>query len=517
MIRRTLSTFLLMMLFLSAKSQGGFPLDVIPDRPPTRVYYSVFVQSFYDSNNDGIGDLKGLTSKLDYLQDLGVGGLWLLPVHPSPTYHKYDVTDYYGIHPDYGTLDDYKTLIREAHKRNIRVLLDLVPNHTSNLHPWFQAASSDPKNEYREYYVWSSDTNLFKKDRYQWHQVRDESGKKLKGERYYGFFWWEMPNLNYESKKVRKEMVKVARYWVEEVGVDGFRLDAIRFLYPEDKLNKNLEWWADFRKEIDKTNKNVFTVGEIWGPSEDVAPYLNHGINAGFNFEFSDTIRMSIKKEKDIGIVATWNKINRLFFITNPNYEDAIFLTNHDMNRIMSELAGNMDKARIAASLLLTLPGNPFIYYGEEIGMLGEKPDEYIREPFLWNVEGADKGQTTWEVPYLSSSQTVKPLYYQTDDHQSLFNHYKPLIHLRNSSLPLSRGLLRPLNLNNPKVVAFFRSWEAETVIVLINLSSELQTLSWPMMLNVDEVLYGTSPVFKKGGSSVYLQPYSTFILKLKI
>ena len=187
------------------------------------------------------------------------------------------------------------------------------------------------------------------------------------------------------------------------------------------------------------------------------------------------------------------------------------------MNRIMTELKGNREQARIAASLLLTLPGNPFIYYGEEIGMLGEKPDEYIREPFLWNIEGEDQGQTSWEIPYRSSSRTVKPLAFQKKDPRSLYNHYRHLIHTRNNSRALRQGWLVPFGGHHREIVSFLRELPDERVLVLINLTGAIQKLDWPQGLDPVKVLYGTHKVFKKGEKIIYLQPYATFILQTRV
>lgn len=480
----------------------------------TRVYYSVFVQSFYDSNGDGIGDIQGLISKLDYIKDLGVGGIWLLPVHPSPTYHKYDVVDYMGIHPDYGTIDDYRELIKEAHKRDLKILLDLVVNHTSNLHPWFQQASMNKKSPYRNYYTWSSNPDDFKKEPYRWHQVRDKDGNKIDGARYYGFFWWEMPDLNLANKKVRKEIIKVGKFWLDEIGVDGFRLDAIKYVFPENQLSKNLKWWTDFRKGLGKNHKNTFIVAEIWGPSEEVAPYLNHGISAGFNFQLSDSIRNSLKDGVNHSISETIENIYLKFNQQSETFEDAIFLSNHDMNRIMTELEGNVFQAKAAATLLLTLPGNPFIYYGEEIGMLGEKPDEFIREPFLWNIEGEDSGQTHWELPYASNSKTVKPLEFQKSDPRSLYNTYKDLLKLRNESPGIQSGGIVTMKTGNKNIVAYYRTGEPDSYLILINLSPYMQRIAAPQSLNRYKPVFKTHSVFKGSDQGIALQPYSSFVLK---
>ena len=480
----------------------------------TRVYYSVFVQSFYDSNGDGIGDLQGLISKLDYIKDLGMGGIWLLPVHPSPTYHKYDVVDYMGIHPDYGTIDDYKQLIKEAHKRDLKVLLDLVVNHSSNLHTWFQQASTNQQSPYRNYYVWSNNPDDFEKEPYHWHQVRDENGNKLDGARYYGFFWWEMPDLNLANKKVRKEIINIGKFWLDEIGVDGFRLDAIKYVFPEDQLNENLEWWADFKEGLGKKNKNTFIVAEIWGPSDDIVPYLDHGISAGFNFQLSDSIRNSLKDGVNHSISETVESIYEKFHQQTPDFEDAIFLTNHDMNRIMTELKGNVLQAKTAAILLFTLPGNPFVYYGEEIGMFGEKPDEFIREPFLWNIEGEDIGQTKWEIPYASNSNTVKPLEFQKSDPRSIYNTYKELIKLRNESPGIQSGGIVTMKTGNKNVVAYYRTGEPDSYLIFINLSPYLQRIAAPPSMNRYQPVFQTHSAFKGSDRGIALQPYSGFILK---
>ena len=236
-------------------------------------------------------------------------------------------------------------------------------------------------------------------------------------------------------------------------------------------------------------------------------------MTACFNFQLADSIRLSLQEETDHYILQTWWQIRDLYKKQNNFYEDAIFLSNHDMNRIMTDIGNKTDKGKVAATLLLTLPGNPFIYYGEEIGMLGQKPDEYIREPFLWNVEGEDKGQTTWEKPFQSTSQTVKPLRYQLEDPKSLYVFYKKLINLRNSSMALSQGSFQPVIQMNPKVIAYYRALGDESVLIMMNLSKEVQRLESPKGMEEYSMLLGTHEVFKSGIGAIYLQPYSVFIL----
>lgn len=515
MIRKSLLLILTILITASSSLQSQVPL-IDGLKHPTKVYYSVFVQSFYDSNQDGIGDLNGLTSKLDYLKDLGIEGLWLLPVHPSPTYHKYDVTDYYGIHPDYGTLDDYKTLVKEAHKRNMVILLDLVANHTSNFHPWFINAQKKRPGPYRDYYLWSDQPADYELNPHQWHKPRNAKGVEQDKTRYYGFFWWEMPDLNYDNPTVRQEMIRIATYWLEEVGVDGFRLDAALHIYNEKEATKNHGWWKEFGKAVRAVKPDAMIVGEVWAPSTTIAPFLANGLSACFNFQLSDSIRKSLIDGIDRHIVETWQQIHRNYANENPQYQDAIFLTNHDMTRIMTELKGHTGKARVAAALLLTLPGNPFIYYGEEIGMLGDKPDEFIREPFLWDLDHQDPGQTTWEIPWLSNAGTVKPLAMQKSDEKSLYNYYKTLIHVRKQSPALQTGNLLLHDTNNPKTLAFVRTAESESILVLINLSNQTQSINTYPGINLLSPVYQSHDFLKTINGKTYLQPYSVHILSQK-
>ena len=239
MKRLTLISFILISFLVKSQNPNIMNLKSYwnttgEDIWPTSFFYSVFVQSFYDSNKDGIGDIEGLTKKLDYLKDLGIEAIWLLPVHPSPTYHKYDIMDYYDIHPDYGSMNDFKTLVEEAHERNIRIIIDLVVNHTSDQHKWFKEALKGNE-KYIDYYVWSNDKELINKEPNHWHKPIKAKSKKIRNKKYYGFFWHEMPDLNYDNPKVREEIKAIGKYWLQDIGIDGFRLDAIRFTYPEEE------------------------------------------------------------------------------------------------------------------------------------------------------------------------------------------------------------------------------------------------------------------------------------------
>jgi alpha-amylase len=445
-----------------------------------RIYYQIFVRSFYDSDGDGIGDLKGLTQQLDYLEELGVEGLWLSPVHPSPSYHKYDVRDYYSIDPEYGTMEDFETLLTEAHQRDMKVLIDLVVNHTDDQHPWFQEALQGASNPFRSFYVWEEPADIQEHPEH-WHQQPADGERQNQGEeQFYGFFWKGMPDLNYENPRVREEVKSIAAFWLEEVGVDGFRLDAALHIYPfysrdrTENVAKTVAWWEEFRAAVKEIDPDAYLVGEVWEDESIIAPFLENGLDAAFDFELAKLITKTLKAGKDqYGFNERLLRIHGQYQEENPDFLDAIFLSNHDMNRIRSALDRDMDKSKLAASILLTLPGTPFIYYGEEIGMLGKKPDPEIREPLPWDMADLDPGQTDWTPLKYNSSAFTLPVRVQRQDQSSIWRHYQRLIGLRKSHPALSEGSFGPYTETEvpPSLLAFIRSSGREQLLVLHNLS----------------------------------------------
>jgi len=488
---------------------------------PHGVYYEVFIQSFYDSNQDGIGDINGLTQKLDYIQDLGVNGIWLMPIMPSPSYHKYDVTNYKGIHPDYGTIDDFKNFVSEAHQRNLKVIIDLIVNHVSAKHPWFLDAVENPKGPYRDYFIWADKDSI--KDEIakktitldsdnitQWHAVNGNEKEK----HYYGFFNSDMPDLNFDNPAVRDEFVKIGKFWFEEMKVDGFRLDAAKHIYPDDRAEDNHAFWVWFRSEMEKIKPDAYMVGEVWSPADEVAPYLK-GIPALFNFDLGVAIAKVVKAEKDTAsLIKTYKTIVDFYQGVTPKYIDATFLTNHDQNRILSALGGDQNKLKIAAAILMTLPGTPYIYYGEELGMLGMKPDEHIREPFLWNVAGADPGQPTWIKPQYSDEASVVPLADQKADDNSIYNYYKKLIRLRNASHALSYGEVTHSKIRKAELISFIRSHDNDSLLVLHNISKSDINLKMPKALrHYSNVCFQSSQDALIDNGTYIIPRYSTLIL----
>lgn len=466
---------------------------------PFGVNYEVFVRSFADSNGDGIGDLKGLTMKLDHLKDLGVGGVWLMPVMPSPSYHKYDVTDYRDIDPEYGTVEDFRNFVREAHARGIRVLIDLVINHTGTAHPWFIAARSDKQSPYRSYYVWARKDSIRRQiakktvtldsdNITQWHAVDGDTT----AEHYYGFFWGGMPDLNMDHPAVRKEFTEIGRFWLDSMKVDGFRLDAARHIYPDERAADNHAFWIWFREEMQRIKPDVYLVGEVWSDARTVAPYLK-GLPALFNFDMGYAITRTVNAGKDTaGLIAGYQRILDFYNKQSAEFIDAVFLRNHDQHRVLSELAGDEGKMRLATSILMTLPGTPYIYYGEEIGMLGKKPDEQIREPFLWDVRDKDAMRTRWEEPVHSTDATVIPLAVQRNDSASLYNFYRNWITFRNSSRALTYGKLEASPLGTAELIAFKRTDGTEEVMVLHNLSGRTVEVDVPS--GKSSLLFATMP-----------------------
>jgi glycosidase len=470
------------------------------------VFYEIFVRSFYDSDGDGSGDLNGITEKLDYLQDLGVTGLWLMPIHPSPSYHGYDVTDYYSINPEYGTLDNFKRLLAEAKKRDIRIIVDFVLNHTSQEHPWF-VASRDPQSPYRDWYVWS------KTDPGQanWHRAAN-------GEYYYGFFGEHMPDLNYDNPEVTAKMEDVARFWLQEIGVDGLRLDAAKYLVEEGTVIQNSDsthqWYKAFRPEVKQDKPEAMTIGEVWDLAPVSAEYSQGDeLDLAFDFNLAQAIVTGVRARRADGIAQAY-RVNQNVF---KPLQFGSFLTNHDQNRVVSQLAGDLVRAKLAAVIYLTGPGVPFVYYGEELGLIGRKPDEDIRTPMQWSAEknaGFTMG-APWRLPY--SDYTEKNVESESADPDSILSLYKQLIALRNQHAALRVGGYAEVQTGHPSVFAMLRVSQEEAALVVVNLSQDavsdysLSAAASPMtagdyraapMLGTDEP--STLTVDAQGGFSEY-------------
>ena len=491
------------------------------------VFYEIFVRSFYDSDGDSIGDLNGVIEKLDYLNDgdptttddLGVTGIWLMPITVSPSYHGYDVTDYFNVDPEYGTNEDFLRLMEEAHARGIRVIVDLVMNHTSTEHPWF-IESQNPDSEYRDWYIWSDENPGYRGPDGQvvWHS--SASGY------YYGVFWSGMPDLNYENPNVTFAMFDAARFWLDEMGVDGFRLDAIKHMIEEGEGQQNTPsthaWLQEFHTFYKAVNPEALTVGEAWTGTQQVVDYTGDEVDIAFQFFLAEDILNSANS----GLSSIYADTLQEVYDSFPANQYATFITNHDQNRIMSQLTEEEGKARVAAAILLTNPGVPFIYYGEEIGQTGTKPDEDIRRPMQWASNSPNVGFTEG-TPWRPAADDfpVRSVERQTDDPDSLLSLYRDLIHLRNDHEALRVGDWTLVESGSARLLTFLRQTENETVLVIINVNrNAVQADDYSLALGLDGVstavsLYGLQPTGDPTSGSYVpfdeIPPQSVHIIQL--
>lgn len=511
-----------MSLLLSACSSAN-PPESKGAAGPSDTFYEVFVRAFADSNGDGIGDLNGLTDKLDYVKSLGVDGIWLMPIQTSPSYHGYDVTDYYSINPDYGTLEDFNRLLDEAHKLNIRIIMDLVVNHTSTEHPWFVDSAKDTSNKYRDWYIWASDRDGGANPAdgavgpSPWHSRGDD--------RYLGVFWEGMPDLNFDNPDVRKELIAIGSYWLEQ-GVDGFRLDAAKHIYGDfgSTINspavkdKNKAWWQEFRQGLNAVKPDAYLVGEVWDSTAVIGPYLDNALNSAFNFDLADRLLSIANQETAQDIGFSLSRVHEYYDkMSDGKFKDAYFLSNHDKDRVMTKLQGNMDHARMAAAMLLTMPGTPFIYYGEELGMEGAKPDEHIREPFLWFKKPGNPSETTW-IASRHRGDGSASVESQEELPDSLLNLYRKLISWRSSEPALRGGTIASYENGNPVVASYTRTAGDRQLLVLNNLSGQEQTLTLQVAkaqpIAFTQLALSTKDGAKLNEEVLVLPPYTTVVLK---
>jgi glycosidase len=437
-----------------------------------RVFYEIFVRSFADSDGDGNGDLQGLISKLDYLNDgdpatisdLGITGLWLMPVMQSPSYHGYDITDYRQVEADYGTNDDFRELIEAAHQRGMAVIIDMVLNHTSAQHPWFQDALV-PGSEHDDWYRWSTEkvNEIGPIGQQAWHRGGDRY--------YYAVFWDQMPDLNFRNPAVTQAVYDIADFWLDEMGVDGFRLDAVRYFVEDEgqlaSSEGNYAWFQSWNEHINAANPDALTVGEAWANSAEVARYVPESVDIAFEFDLAAASVRAAGSGSIERLLPVVEQAQHLY----PQGQFAPFLTNHDQNRLMNTLGRNVNKVKVAASILLTGPGVPFLYYGEEIGMIGVKPDECIRQPMQWDSTERTAPFTLGRRCRTNAAEFN--VVSQTGDPNSLLSHYRNLIHLRNDHPSLRAGMLALVESESQAVYSFVRHTAEEAVLVVINLTGE--------------------------------------------
>jgi glycosidase len=458
------------------------------DRPwwSDRVFYEVFVRSFQDSNGDGIGDIRGLIDRLGELGDLGITGLWLMPVAEAASYHGYDVIDYRAIEKDYGTADDFKALIDAAHDRGIAVVVDFVLNHTSIDHAWFQD-SMTPGSEHADWYLWSdTKPSVARSDGTPvWHEAPN-------GRFYYGYFWEGMPDLNLENADVQREIEDVADFWLDDMGVDGFRLDAAKHLIENGDQLENTpdthEWLKTFRDGVHAGHPDALILGEVFDSTTISSGYVTDAsLDLTFDFGLGSATIISLNSRDAGSLAAALNEVAGAY----PQDTLATFLTNHDQIRVMDQLGDEAESARLAAKLLLTGPGAPFIYYGEEIGMTGRKPDERIRTPMRWDDASPAAGFSAvepWEA--LSDDPATVNVATEAADPASLLSTYRDLIRLRTGHAALAQGDLVPVDAADRHVVAYLRTSGSDVVLVVANV--DVQPVEAPSLSLDDGPLCGT-------------------------
>lgn len=440
-----------------------------------RTWYEIFVYSFCDSDGDGIGDFAGIISKLDYLQELGINGIWLMPIHPSTSYHKYNVSDYYAIDPAYGTMEDFEAFMEECQKRDIHVIMDLVVNHSCSSHPWFREAyaylqqlgDGEPNTAdcpYLDYYFFSK-------------EMQGGYCQVTGTDWYYeARFNYDMPDLNLASEALRSEIAEIMAFWLGK-GVSGFRLDAAKEFYSgnPDKNKEVLAWLQETAVSI---KPDVYLVAEAWLDFASLTEYYKSGFMSLFNFAFADTEGKIIKVLRNAGngqVVYTYatalEKADKAYLDSNPNYIDAPFLSNHDVGRIIGFVSRDIAKAKMAGAMNIFMSGSCFIYYGEELGMVGSGNDPSKRAPMYWNT-ARDNG-TTNPPPecVLPEEYPCGSLEEQAADDFSVYNYYRQAIAIRNALPVISHGRTTAEGaLNIGCVSAQRKTWGGESCIILMNI-----------------------------------------------
>jgi glycosidase len=508
-----------LMLFGCGKEET---LNVIDDN--YRNYYEIFVYSFYDSDGDGIGDLNGVTEKLDYIEDMGFNGIWLMPIMQSTTYHKYDVVDYYSIDYEYGTIDDFINLVEECHKRGINVVIDFVINHTSSQNIWFELAcdylkdlnpDEEPNVEdcpYFEYYHFSKE------------QV-DSTYYNVPGTDWYyeGSFWSEMPDLNLASVNLRTELEDIARFWVQDIGVDGFRMDAAMHFEENDTEfnNEVLNWLYTLCKGM---NPDFYMVSEVWASKATIEDYYASQTPSMFNFDASGAEGKIVKTArgsyKAASFVESMLGYQNDYSAVNSDYIDAPFIANHDMARVANNLMNDENDMKMACGLLMTMNGSTFVYYGEEIGMSSSgTKDENKRLPFIWSktdTTGMTNGPVDADKGIESAFEAEDV---QIKDSTSILNYYKRAIRLRNENPEIARGEITIIDeLTEGNQAAIIKTYEDSSIGIVYNTSDDEISidLSGTQLENMKIKGYLTlndETITLKNGI-LYMKPQSICILK---
>ncbi|HEX2980532.1 MAG TPA: maltose alpha-D-glucosyltransferase [Anaerolineaceae bacterium] len=528
------------------------------------IFYEVSIRGYSDANGDGIGDLAGLTARLDYIAQLGVDCIWLLPMYPSPLVDDgYDIADYYGIHPDFGALEDFKTLIREAHARGLKVITDLVLNHTSDQHMWFQASRASKSSPYRDYYVWSPTNQRYLDARIIFIDTQTSNWEfdERAGEYFWHRFYPQQPDLNFDNPAVRGAMIDVMRFWLD-LGLDGFRADAVPYLFEREGTNcENLPETHDYlrriRREIETARPDAILLGEANQWPQDVRPYFGNGdeMHMNFHFPLMPRIYLALARADSTPIVDILKATPRI----PENAQWCTFLRNHDeltlemvtpeerdemwriyapqprmrlnlgiRRRLAPLLDGDRRKIELANSLLFSLPGSPIVYYGDEIGMgdnIWMDDRNGVRTPMQWNA-GNNAGFSAAPADKLYARPITDPIYgyqkvnvaSQQADPESLLQAMRKLIALRKAHPVFATGELQFVEGANKSVLAFLRTSAEETILAAHNLSDQSQPFGFDLPQGKTTATdLRTEERLRVEGShlNLDLEPYASLWIKL--
>ena len=506
------------------------------------VFYEVHTRAFFDSNGDGSGDLRGVTEKLDYLQWLGIDCLWLLPLYPSPLRDGgYDIADFNDVHPDYGTVEDFRQLVEGAHQRGIRVIADLVMNHTSSEHPWFQASRSDPDGPYGDWYVWADDDDRWPEARIIFLDTEPSnwSWDPVRGQYYWHRFFSHQPDLNYDNPEVQQAMLDVLRFWLD-LGIDGFRMDAIPYLYERDGTNgENLPETHEFlkrvRAEIDASYPDKVLLAEANQWPEDVVEYFGDGdeCHMCFHFPVMPRMFMSLRREDATPIYEILDRTPPI----PENCQWGLFLRNHDeltlemvtdeerdymyseyakdprmklnlgiRRRLAPLLDNGRDEIELMHAILFSLPGSPILYYGDEIGMgdnvfLGDR--DGVRTPMQWTGD-RNGGFSRADFAQLYLPPLMDPVYgYQAVNVEaqlrtptSVLRWVQRMVALRKQHPVFGLGTYEALPGDNPRVFAHLRTYADDIVLCVHNLARSAQAVQFDLSRyagRVPEEMFGRS------------------------
>jgi maltose alpha-D-glucosyltransferase / alpha-amylase len=528
------------------------------------VFYEIYVRAIADGNGDGHGDIRGLTERLDYFRDLGVDCLWLMPIYPSPLKDDgYDIADYYGIHPDYGTLDDFKTLLAEAHRRGLRVIADLVPNHTSDQHPWFQAARADRRSPYRDYYVWSNTDQKYKDARIIFldTETSNWTWDAAAGQFYWHRFYSSQPDLNFDNPAVRAEMLNVMKFWLD-LGLDGFRVDAVPYLFEREgtsceNLPETHAYLKEMRRFVDVHYPGRVLLAEANQWPWDLRDYFGQGdeFQMAFHFPVMPRIFMAAARADGAPIVEILSKTPPI----PENCQWCTFLRNHDeltlemvspqerqwmwqqyapdarmrlnlglRRRLAPLMEGDPRRIALLHSILFSLPGSPILYYGDEIGMgdnIWLDDRNGLRTPMQWD-DGPNAGFAGRDVPAerlynrpiddARFGYRVVNVAAQRARPESLWNRLRRMMAVRKAHPAFSRGDYRFLEPHPGPMLAVVRTGQTETLLALHNLSPARQTFERDRFQPAARLRDLLSERELSPGDPLTLQPYDYVWLKLE-